>query len=102
MYPRTVEGAGYRPYRLLGTATPEEVARGAVRALDADAPEVIVNPGPVRLLSALCESSPDLGAWIGRRSGAADVLRGRAGINEARRTRVRPPAGSVGADEGRG
>jgi short-subunit dehydrogenase len=55
--------------RLLGTSRPEEVGNAVVRAIVRDEPERIVNPGPMRLLSALGQLSPRLPEWFKRRMG---------------------------------
>jgi short-subunit dehydrogenase len=57
---------------LLGTSTPEAVARAVVRAIAKDVGEIIVNPGPVRLMLALDALSPRLTTWVLRRSGVYD------------------------------
>jgi short-subunit dehydrogenase len=49
---------------LLGTSEPEQVARAVLSALREDRAEVIVNPGPVRALAALHQTSPDFVAWF--------------------------------------
>jgi short-subunit dehydrogenase len=57
---------------LLGTSTPEAVARAVVRAIAKDVGEIIVNPGPVRLMLALDALSPRLSTWVLRTSGVYD------------------------------
>ena len=59
-------------------------------AIRKDAPELIVNPVPVRPLLALTEISPRAGEWLGR---ALGLFRGSE--DEARRR-------SANADEDRG
>lgn len=60
---------GMLPPALLGSCTPEQVARAVVRAIRGDKPEVIVNSRPVRPLLALYELFPSLGerllGWLG-------------------------------------
>jgi short-subunit dehydrogenase len=67
-----------RAPRLLGTSTPEAVAGAVVRAVVKDVGEIIVNPGPIRLMLALEALSPRLSDWILRRSGVYDYYRGQA------------------------
>jgi len=55
--------------KVLGPSSPELVARAVVRAIRKDIPEIIVNPGPTRLLTTLAELSPSLAEWVMRRSG---------------------------------
>jgi len=46
--------------RWLGTSRPDDVARAVVRAIEQDLPEVIVNPGPMRLMLAFRDLFPRL------------------------------------------
>lgn len=78
MYADAVEETGVEAPRKMGTTTPEDVARAVVRSVLEDAPEVIVNPLPVRPLLALSELSPRLGEWLGRRLGLFSVFEERA------------------------
>lgn len=64
--------------RILGTSTPEAVARAVLRAIQRDIGEIIVNPGPMRLMLAIDALSPGLARWVLRRSGAYDYYRGQA------------------------
>ena len=48
----------------LGTSKPDDVARAVVRAITQDLPEVIVNPGPMRLMLAFRELFPRLAEWV--------------------------------------
>lgn len=89
MYHRMEQGTGRRASSLVGTTTPEAVARAVVYALRRDACEVIVNTVPVRALCALGEIFPDLGGWVAHWVGADTVLRGWARFN--RGERAQPP-----------
>lgn len=60
MYARAERDTGVRASRLIGTTTPEKVANAVVKALHRDAPELIVTPGPLRLLLAAAELAPAL------------------------------------------
>jgi short-subunit dehydrogenase len=75
------------PPRLLGTVSPEAVARAVVRAIKEDVPEIIVNPTPVRLLTILAEFSPLLGEGVLRCVGVADLFRRAAELVERRGVR---------------
>lgn len=88
MYQHLGEGRGLVAPRLLGTVSPEAVARAVVRAIKRDAPEVLVNPGPTRLLMTLAELSPSLREWVMRRFGVVDLFRRAAEFSE--REVVRP------------
>jgi short-subunit dehydrogenase len=82
IYQRVVEETGIKAPRLLGTSQPDAVARAMVRAIKKNLPEVIVNPGPTRLLTTLAEISPTLGEWFMRRIGAVDWFKSVARIRE--------------------
>lgn len=71
IYQRVVEQTGISAPRMLVTSKPDAVARAVVRAIKRDLPEVIVNPGPIRLLTALAELSPSLGEILIKATGAA-------------------------------
>ena len=78
--------------RMVGTSTPEAVARGVVRAIRKDLPEVIVNPGPIRLLLALTALSPGLGEWIGQRNGVHELFRKVAELRQRQRAEAKQGA----------
>ncbi len=69
---------GVQPPALLGSCTPEQVARAVVRAIRRDEPEIIVNSRPVRPLLALYQLFPSLG----------ERLLGGLGITEFQRRKV--------------
>ena len=58
---------GVKAPRLLGATTPERVARAVVLAISEDLPEILVTPGPVRLLAAATQLFPRLPGWMIRR-----------------------------------
>ena len=72
IYKRILDETGLTAPALLGTSSPESVAQAILRAVKKDVPEIVINPGPVRLLSALGEISPSLAEWIMRRIGVVD------------------------------
>jgi short-subunit dehydrogenase len=49
---------------LLGTSSPNAVARAVLRAIERDIPETIVNPLPVRPLLAFTALFPSAGEWL--------------------------------------
>jgi short-subunit dehydrogenase len=83
MYQRLFEETGLAAPRLFLTA-PEAVAQAVVRAVKGDVPELIINPGPMRLLTALGEFSPSLAEFVIRVSGVADWFRQVANAREGR------------------
>ena len=64
-------------------AKPEKVAAAALRAIDKPKAEIVVNPGPARLLKALLDYFPGLGPAINRLSGADTLM---ATVTEHRET----------------
>lgn len=76
MYERGRQAVGFRESRLLGTTTADRVARAVVRALERDPPEVLVQRGPARLVTALAELLPGLvGERLNRWAGANRLFR---------------------------
>jgi len=79
---------GLRAPRLLGSTTPEVVAKAVVRAVKKDLPEVILNPGPMRLILALPTLLPGVAEWGRRRMGTDDLYRKAAEIRAQRRAKT--------------
>jgi short-subunit dehydrogenase len=77
--------AGLRASRLIGSSKPEAVSAAVVRAIKKDLPEVIVNPGPMRLMLALSTLSPGISEGVRRRIGADQVFHKAAAIRGRRR-----------------
>jgi short-subunit dehydrogenase len=69
---------GQRAPRVLGTSTPEAVARAVVRAIRRDLFEIIVNPGPVRLGLVFEHLSPGFARWVLEKAGVYDYYRRQA------------------------
>jgi short-subunit dehydrogenase len=53
----------------------ELVSKALLRALDRDKAEIVVMPGPGRLLRALMDFFPGMGPWMNRRMGVNRTLR---------------------------
>jgi short-subunit dehydrogenase len=64
--------------RVLGTSTPEAVARAVLRAIQRDVTEIIVNPGPVRLGLVFEQLSPGFARWLLEKAGVYDYYRRQA------------------------
>jgi short-subunit dehydrogenase len=62
---------------------PEKVARAVVRAIEKDKAEIIVMPGPGRLLKALLDLFPGLGPAMNRLAGADELMETVADFREA-------------------
>ena len=69
--------------RLAGESPPEEVGDAVVRAIERDVGEIIVNPGPKRLLSVTNAISPRAVSWLLRRFGVYEFYRQQAEDNRA-------------------
>jgi short-subunit dehydrogenase len=76
---------GLRAPRVLGSLTPEAVAAAVVRAVRKDEPELLLNPGPIRLLLSLPTLLPGVAEWARRRFGTDDLYRKAAEIRGRRR-----------------
>jgi short-subunit dehydrogenase len=61
IYERVVKETGLKISRLIGTSSADDVAVAVIRAIRRNSPEIIINPGPTRLLTTLAEISPRLG-----------------------------------------
>ena len=60
---------------LLGTSRPEAVASAVLRVLREDALEIIVSPGPMRLMQAVNQLFPEVGGWVVQRMGIGELFR---------------------------
>lgn len=90
MYARHEREVGVHASRWIGTTTPEKVAVAVVRALRRDAPELIVSPGPFRVMMAAAQLFPAIGApvtnWL-----VGGTLRAVADHARGERVRSAPP-----------
>jgi short-subunit dehydrogenase len=66
---------GVQPPRALGAARPEQVAEAVVRALQRDLPEILVTPGPARLMQGVAQLFPRLPGWFMRRTALRELYR---------------------------
>jgi short-subunit dehydrogenase len=66
------------PPKALGACRPQQVADAVVRAIKTNAPEIIVNPKPARLLMAIEAVSPRLATQLADRLGLIGFVRGLA------------------------
>jgi short-subunit dehydrogenase len=86
MYATHVNELGVRASRWIGVTTPEKVAEAVLRAIERDAPELIVTPGPFRILLAVRDLLPALGVPVTNRL----VYRQLRTVADDRRERQRP------------
>jgi len=73
--------SNFRMTKLAGGCTPEQIARGVVRAIKRDMPEVIVNHPPVRPILTLLRVMPKTMESLFRVLGVQDPSRGAAELN---------------------
>lgn len=78
MYANLSAETGVRASRMAGTSPPAKVVSAVVRAIRRDVPEIIVNPGPMRLVSTFAELSPGAFERVFRRFGTNDMFRSAA------------------------
>jgi hypothetical protein len=90
MYADSVREHGQRAPFAIGTTSPEAVAAAVVRAIERDAPEIIVSSRPIRFLLVLGAISPRLGEWLLRKLGGHQIFEAAA--------RVTGRAGRSGSD----
>ena len=64
---------GARAPGIIGSSSPEAVARGVVRAILDNRAEVLVNPGFPRALTTIAEASPRFAELVMRRAGVAGI-----------------------------
>lgn len=64
MFADRARASGVAPPRLLGASRPEAVGEAVITAIEDDAPELLVNPGPTKLLMATAELFPRLPGWV--------------------------------------
>lgn len=74
------------------TVTADAVARAVVKALQSDRVELVVFPGPGRLLRALLDFFPGLGPAIGRLGGVSTTMQKVTAHQEAKRNATVPRA----------
>lgn len=71
---------------LLGSTTPNKVARAVVKAIENEKLEIFVNSSPARLLSIACELSPSFGDWLKKVLGVVDFQRKKVGYEKNQTT----------------
>jgi short-subunit dehydrogenase len=75
IYLRLKERSGLCAPALLGTSRPSKVVEAALRAIERDLPEIIVNPLPVRPLLALAALFPSVGEWALSKTGGHEFFK---------------------------
>ncbi len=81
---------GKRAPKIAGESQPEEVADATLRAVTENLSEVIVNPGPTRLMLLANAVSPDAMSWLLSRAGVHAFYKRLSQQNAKERAAARP------------
>lgn len=79
---RTLDETGIRANTRF-MVPPERVARAVVRAIERDRAEIVVMPGPGRLMKAVMDLFPGFGPWMNRVSGGERTMAAVADFRQA-------------------
>ncbi|MFN3408422.1 MAG: SDR family NAD(P)-dependent oxidoreductase [Limisphaerales bacterium] len=96
IYPRICAAAGRSAPRLLGAIPVDRVCDAVLRAIQTDAPEIIVSKFPVRPILALTALAPRCGEWLANRLGGNDFFRAAASAADAKKPRPSDGSTNVG------
>jgi short-subunit dehydrogenase len=66
MFADRAQKSGSQAPRIVGSSPPEAVGRAVVRAIERDAPEILVTPSMARLLGAVGQLQPRMHDWLKR------------------------------------
>ena len=75
MYEVMVKDYGLKAPATLGSSKPEKVSKAVVKAIEKDLGDVIVNPGPMRLLLGTNAMAPGLFEWVSKRMRISETFR---------------------------
>jgi short-subunit dehydrogenase len=75
IYAKLKAKSGCSAPALIGTSPPEAIPRAVMRAIEADLPEIIVNPLPIRPLLAFIALFPSWGEWVVGKLGTNQFFR---------------------------
>jgi short-subunit dehydrogenase len=75
MFAKQERAYGVKVSPLVGTTSPDEVARAVLSALRTDSAEIAVSPGPVRMMQAFNQVAPDAMSRMQDRLGVSEMLR---------------------------
>jgi short-subunit dehydrogenase len=89
---RTSDEIGLKTSRFMVPA--DAVAKAVVKAVSDDRAELVLMPGPGRLLRALLDYFPGLGPALNRSAGVSDVMTKVLAYREAKLARNSPPSGA--------
>jgi len=87
---------GKRAPWIAGESRPEQVAAAVIRAIRDDVGEIIVNPGPVRLMMVTNAISPAALNWVFKAFGIYEFYRKQAEVNDALRASRHPATNDSG------
>jgi short-subunit dehydrogenase len=83
MFAAKTQEHGLTAPAIVGTSTPEKVARAVVRVIKSDVLETIVAPGPMRLSQAFNQVFPEAFAWFVTRIGAMEPFKKMASMKSS-------------------
>jgi short-subunit dehydrogenase len=83
MFAAKTQEHGLTAPAIVGTSTPEKVARAVVRVIKSDVLETIVAPGPMRLSQAFNQMFPEAFAWFVTRIGAMEPFKKMASMKSS-------------------
>jgi len=86
MYEEMKEQYGVKAPAMVGSSKPEKVSKAVVKAIEKDLGDVIVNPGPMRLLLGTAAMTPGLFEWVSKRMKISEPFRKLAGMREKERS----------------
>jgi short-subunit dehydrogenase len=86
MYEEMKEQYGLKAPPMVGSSKPEKVSQAVVKAIEKDLGDVIVNPGPMRLLLGTNAMTPGLFEWVSKRMKISDVFRKLSDAREKERS----------------
>jgi short-subunit dehydrogenase len=93
---RTIDEVGLKVNTAFA-ARPEKVAAATLKAIDKRKVEIVVNPGPGRLMKAMMDYFPGMGPALNRVSGAEKAMTAVADYREVRRPTVTGSNGRLSA-----
>ena len=92
MYTDMQEQYGVKAPATIGSSKPEKVSKAVVKAIEKDLGDVIVNPGPMRLLLGTNAMTPGFFEWVSKRMKISETFRRVADAREKERSGAKEEA----------
>ena len=89
MYTDMQKQYGVKAPATIGSSKPEKVSKAVVKAIEKDLGDVIVNPGPMRLLLGTNAMTPGFFEWVSKRMKISETFRKVADAREKERSRAK-------------